>query len=228
MGLRLCRKEKRASRAEFALGLMPQVSDRGLTRPLTRRPAHCCSRGRRGRGGNKRGRGQRGWRGREAAQRGLEHVWRGTRQVLAMGGLWRVASAGSRGGLSSLLDFSSESAVGAEMELGKPAWDCSWDAQRSPLPPSVEKCSMGHLLCAWSCTGLTECTNSPTSRPPSTSCTRPSSHQPTKSPGSDRTKCPAVSDSPSPSPPATSGPPVHSSRPLRVQATFPSSRCPGC
>lgn len=93
----LCRKEeKRASRAEFALGWLPRVSDRGLTRPPTQHPAHRCSWGRRGRVGNKRGRRERGWRGREAAERGLGHVWRGTHQVLAMGHLWRVASAGSR------------------------------------------------------------------------------------------------------------------------------------
>ena len=69
-----------------------------------------------------------------------------------------------------------------------------------------------------------ECTNFPTSQPPSTACTQPGSHQLTKSPGSDRAKCPGVSDSPPP-PPETSWPDVHGTGPPREQAVSSSGQC---
>lgn len=56
-------------------------------------------------------------------------------------------------------------------------------------------------MCLALCWTHKECSNSPTSQPPSTACTRPGSPKLTKSPGSDRTKCPGVSCSPHASPP---------------------------
>lgn len=153
----------------------------------------------------------------------------GTHRVWAIGDLWRATSAGSR-------DDSQVFWISALRVWWEPTW--GWEAwlglqmgcpALSLSPPSVKRnARWGTCLCAWSCTGLTE--NVPTPHLPAHGTSAYLTKFPpklTKSPGSDRTKCPTVSEFPVP-PPSNQLAPYSWRQASQSAGDLPGGRCPGC